>query len=53
MKDLEFQAIKEAGLKTNPKNIIIAEYHNLLDVFSKKNLIYFPWPIENMMIKSY
>ena len=37
MKDLEYQAKKEARPKTNPKSIVLEEYHNFLDVFSKKN----------------
>ena len=41
MTDLEYQVEKEAKPKTNPRTIILAEYHDLLDVFldifSKKN----------------
>ncbi len=37
MKDLEYQAEKEARPKTDPRSIIPEEYHNLLDVFFKKN----------------
>ncbi len=37
MRDLEYQAEKEAKLETNPRTIVPAEYHDLLDVFFKKN----------------
>ena len=37
MKDLEFQAEKEARPETNPKTVVPEEYHDLLDVFSKKD----------------
>ena len=37
IRDLEFQAEKEARPETNPKTVVPEEYHDLLDVFSKKN----------------
>ena len=37
MRDLEHQAQKEARPETHPKSIVPKEYHDLLDVFSKKN----------------
>ena len=37
MRDLEYQAEKKAKLETNPRSVVLEEYHNLLDVFSKKN----------------
>ena len=37
MRDLEYQAEKEAKPETNPRSIVPEEYHNLLDVFSKKD----------------
>lgn len=37
MKDLEYQAAKEAKSETDLKNVIPEEYHDLLDIFSKKN----------------
>ncbi len=37
MRDLEYQAKKEARPKTDSKSIVPEEYHDLLDVFSKKN----------------
>ena len=37
MRDLEFQAEKEARPETNPKTVVPEEYHDLLDVFSKKD----------------
>ena len=37
MKDLEYQAEKEARPETNLRSVVLEEYHNLLDVFSKKN----------------
>lgn len=42
MKDLEYQVRKEARLETNLKTIVSVEYHNFLDIFSKKNLHTFP-----------
>ena len=38
MKDLEFQAEKKARPETDPKSVVPEEYHDLLDVFSKKDL---------------
>lgn len=38
IKNLKFQAIKEARPKIDPKSIIPEEYYNLLYIFSKKNL---------------
>ncbi len=37
MRDLEYQAEKEARPETNPRSVVPEEYHDLLDVFSKKN----------------
>ncbi len=38
MKDLEFQAAKEARPETDPKSIVLEEYHDLLNMLSKKDL---------------
>ena len=54
MRDLEFQAEKEARPETDPKSVVPKEYHDLLDVFSKKNSDTLEFLlIENMIIKSY
>lgn len=37
MRNLEYQVEKEARPETNPKTIVPEEYHDLLDVFSKKD----------------
>ncbi len=37
MRDLEYQAEKKAKPETDPRSVILEEYHNLLDVFSKKD----------------
>ena len=37
MRDLEYQAEKEAKPETNPRSVVSEEYHDLLDVFSKKD----------------
>ena len=37
IKDLEFQAKKKARSEINPKTVVLEEYHDILDVFSKKN----------------
>lgn len=37
MRDLEYQAKKEAKPEINLKNIIQKEYYDLLDLFIKKN----------------
>lgn len=37
MKNLEYQAEKDARPEINLENIILKEYHNFLNVFSKKN----------------
>ena len=37
MRDLEYQAEKEAKPETNPRSVVPEEYHDLLDVFSKKD----------------
>ena len=42
MKDLEYQAEKEARPETNPRIIISEEYYNFLDMFSKKDSDMFP-----------
>lgn len=38
MKELEFQATKEAKLETDLKSVIPEKYHDFLDIFSKKDL---------------
>lgn len=37
MRELKYQAEKEARLKINLENIISKEYHNFVNVLSKKN----------------
>ncbi len=37
MRNIQYQAEKEVRTKTNPKNIVLQEYHDFLDVSSKKN----------------
>ncbi len=37
MRDLEYQAGKEARSETDPRSVILEEYHDLLDIFSKKD----------------
>ena len=37
IRDLEYQAEKEAKPETNLRSIVPEEYHDLLDVFSKKD----------------
>ena len=37
MRDIQYQAEKEARAETNPTSVVTQEYHNFLDVFSKKN----------------
>ncbi len=37
MRDLEYQAEKETKPETDPRTVVPEEYHDLLDVFSKKN----------------
>ena len=37
MRDLEYQAEKETKPETDPRTVVPAEYHDLLDIFSKKN----------------
>lgn len=37
MKDLEYQAEKKFRQETNPKTVILANYHNFSGVFSEKN----------------
>ena len=37
LKDLQYQAEKEARAETDPKSVVPEEYHDFLDVFSKKN----------------
>ena len=37
MRDIQYQAEKEARAETDPKSVVPQEYHNFLDVFSKKN----------------
>lgn len=38
MRDLEYQIEKEARLETNLTTIILGKWHNLLNIFSKKDL---------------
>ena len=38
MRDIQYQAEKEARVKTDSKSIISQKYHNYLNVFSKKDL---------------
>lgn len=40
IKNLEFKAEKKPKLETNFKSIILKEYYNLLNIFSKKKLKY-------------
>ncbi len=37
MRDLEYQAEKEARPETNSRSVVPEEYHDLLNVFSKKD----------------
>lgn len=37
IRNLKYQAKKKTRPKTNSKSIVLEEYHNFLDVFSKKN----------------
>ena len=37
MRDLEFQIGKEAKREIDPKSVVLDEYYDLLDVFSKKD----------------
>ncbi len=37
MRDLEYQAEKEARPETDPRNVVTKKYHDLLNVFSKKD----------------
>ena len=38
IRDIQYQAEKEARAETNPKSVVPQEYYNFLDVFSKKDL---------------
>lgn len=38
MTDLAYQVKKEARLETNLRTIVLAKYHDLLNVFSRKDL---------------
>ncbi len=38
MRDIQYQAKKEARAETNPKSVILQEYHDFLNIFSKKDL---------------
>lgn len=42
MRDLEYQEQKETRSETNPKNIVSKKYHDLLNVFSKKDINILP-----------
>ena len=37
IRDIQYQAEKEARAETDPKNVVPQEYHNFLNIFSKKN----------------
>ena len=37
LKDLQYQAKKEARAEIDPKSVVLEEHHDFLDVFSKKN----------------
>ena len=37
MRDIQYQAEKEARAETDPKSVVPQEYHDFLDVFSKKD----------------
>ena len=37
MRDIQYQAEKEARAETDPKSVVSQEYHDFLDVFSKKD----------------
>ncbi len=37
LRDNQYQAEKEAKTETNPKSVVPQEYHDFLDVFSKKD----------------
>ncbi len=37
MRDIQYQAEKEARAKTDPKSVVSQEYHDFLNVFSKKD----------------
>ena len=37
MRDIQYQAEKEARAETNPTSVVTQEYHDFLDVFSKKD----------------
>lgn len=37
MRNLEYQVEKETRPKTDPKTIILIEYYDFLNLFSKKN----------------
>ena len=37
IRDIQYQAEKEAKDETNPKNVVPQKYYNFLDVFSKKD----------------
>ena len=37
MKDIQYKAEKKVRAESNPRSVVLQEYHNFLDVFSKKN----------------
>ncbi len=37
MRDIQYQAEKEARAETDPKNVVPQEYHDFPDIFSKKD----------------
>ena len=38
MRNIQYQTEKEARAETNSKSVVLQEYHDFLDVFSKKDL---------------
>ncbi len=37
MRDIQYQAEKEARAEINPKSVVYPEHYNFPDIFSKKN----------------
>ena len=42
VRNIQYQAEKKTRAKTDPKSVILQEYHDFLNVFSKKDLDTFP-----------
>ncbi len=42
MRDIQYQAEKEARAETDPQSVVPQEYHDFFDVFSKKDSDTFP-----------